>query len=251
MNQYDVIYQEIKTPKGTLRGLLTKPKNHQSELMVMFHGYTGHKNENGFMFKQISREITNIGVASLRFDFLGSGDSDGDFVDMTFTSEVEDARTIIDYAYKLNNNQPIIVLGFSMGGAIAGYLSYEQNQRIKKLILLSPAGCMDQHANNTFTVNPVNEDGNVDLGGYFLNINFKNSFKNINLYRDVEKFTKPVLIVHGSKDQSVPIEYGRKYHELYPNSRFVEITDAPHCYTKVMYRQQLIENIKEFIGEEN
>lgn len=251
MSTYEIIYQEIKTPKGTLRGLLTKPSTLSKDMVVMFHGYTGHKNENGFLFKQIANKIVKTGFASLRFDFLGSGDSDGDFADITFTSECEEGMTIIDYAYKLNNNNPIILLGFSMGGAVAGYVSPKVSEKIKKLILLSPAGSMDQHAHNTFSINKVDENNNVDLGGYYLNRRFEESFRGINLYQDINKFDKPVLIIHGSKDASVPIEYGRKYHELYPNSKFYEIVDSPHCYTKVIYREELQAHIIRFLTEEN
>ncbi len=251
MSDFSIIYQEIKTKEGTLRGFLTKPQSPTKDLVVMLHGYTGHKNENGFLFKQIAQKIALEGYASLRFDFLGSGDSDGDFVDMTFTSECNEARTMIDYAYKLNQNKPIILLGFSMGGAIAGYLSYEQSDKIKKLILMSPAGCMDMHAKNTFTQNLVDEAGNVDLGGYFLNKKFMESFEGINLYQNIEKFNKPVLIIHGSCDLSIPIEYGKKYHELYPNSEFCEIVGAPHCYTKVNYRKEIQRQIIKFLREEN
>lgn len=247
MNDFDIIYQEIETEKGTLRGLLTKPKNEIKDIVVMFHGYTGHKNENGFLFKQISWEIVKDNIASLRFDFLGSGDSDGEYIDVTFLTECEEGRKIIDYAYKMNQNKPIILLGFSMGGAVAAYLSYEQREKIKKLVLISPAGCMNLHANNTFTNNVVDENGNVDLGGYYLNEKFKNSFNGINLYQDVEKFDKPVLVIHGGNDLSVPIEYGKKYSELYPCSEFHEVIGAPHCYTKVPFRQELKKYISNFL----
>ena len=95
MNNHIVKYQEINTPRGTLRGLLTIPTGEIKNLVVMFHGYTGHKNENGYLFKQISLEIVKYGYASLRFDFMGSGDSDGEFKDMTFLTEIEDAKELL------------------------------------------------------------------------------------------------------------------------------------------------------------
>lgn len=240
-------YQEIETKRGVLRGLLTTPDQEYQNLIVMFHGYTGHKNENGFLFKQITNRCVENGFATIRFDFLGSGDSDGDFKDMTFLHEVEDGRNILDYAIALNNNKPVILLGFSMGGAVAGYLCNEYQEKIEKLILLSPAGCMNLLAKTTFTINQVNEDGNVDIGGFYLNKAFLDSFENINLYNDVDKFIKPTLIVHGEKDQSVPIEYGRKYANLIPNAEFHMISESPHCYTKVAYRLEVQNYIINFL----
>ena len=160
--KYKTVYQELNTPRGVLRGFLTEPAE-KKDLVVMLHGYTGHKNENGFLFKQIASRISEIGVASLRFDFMGSGDSDGDYVNMTFLGEVEDAKDIIDYAYELNGNKPIILLGFSMGGAVAGYVSKIKEEKIKKLVLMAPAGCMAEHAERAFidvlTLKVRNADG--------------------------------------------------------------------------------------------
>ena len=239
-------YQELATKRGTLRGLLTTPDSESKNIIVMFHGYTGHKNENGFLFKQITKRCVEIGYATLRFDFYGSGDSDGEFSDMTFLTEVEDGRQIIEYAYRLNSNKPIILLGFSMGGAVAGFLSYEYQEKIEKLILLSPAGCMDMLANNTFKTYDDSVD-KVDLGGYYVSKAFVDSFNGINLYNNVDKFLKPVLVVHGEKDMSVPIEYGRKYAKMYPHSMFYVINGSPHCYTKVEYRREVQDHIINFL----
>lgn len=239
-------YQELTTKRGTLRGLLTKPNSEPKNIIVMFHGYTGHKNENGFLFKQITRRCVEIGYATIRLDFYGSGDSDGDFSDMTFLTEVEDGRQIIEYAYHLNNDKPIILLGFSMGGAVAGFLSYEYQEKIDKLILLSPAGCMDILANNTFKLYG-NETTKVDLGGYYVSKAFVDSFNGIDLYNNVDKFIKPVLIIHGEKDMSVPIEYGKKYANKYPHSIFHMINGSPHCYTKVEYRKEVQDYIVDFL----
>ncbi len=244
-----ILYQEIKTKKGIIRGLLTTPDTDFKNIVVMFHGYTGHKNENGFLFKQITNKCVENGYATIRFDFIGSGDSDGEFKDMTFLGEVEDARIILNYALELNKHKPLILLGFSMGGAIAGYLCYEYYKDIKKLILLSPAGSMNLLAKATFTNNYVNEDGNVDLGGYYLNKAFLDGFDNVDLYQNVDKFDKPTLIIHGEKDLSVPCEYGKKYHSLMKNSEFHMIMDSTHCYTKVHQRAEVKQYIEDFLNK--
>lgn len=241
-----IMYQEITTRRGVLRGLYTTPNQQSTNTVVMFHGYTGHKNENGFLFKQITQRCVDVNFSTLRFDFYGSGDSDGEFSDMTFLTELEDGRNIIDYAYQLNNNKPIILLGFSMGGAVAGALSYEFQDKIEKLILLSPAGCMDMLANNTFKLVAPSVD-KVDLGGYYVSKAFLESFNGLNLYNNVDKFIKPVLVVHGEKDMSVPIEYGKKYADTYPNSEFHMICGSPHCYTKVEYRKEVQDHIISFL----
>ena len=249
MENFTMKYQELHLDRGVLRGFLTEPNEPRKELVVMFHGYTGHKNENGFLFKQFSKLFAENGIASLRFDFMCSGDSDGDFEDMSFLTEIEDGRNIVEYAYELNNHQPIILLGFSMGGAVAGKVASEYRHIIKKLVLLAPAGCMDILGTERYGVdrNNVPEDFKYDLGGFCISAKLPKSFQNISVYGDVEKFENPVLICHGELDASVPIEYGRKYQSLYKNCEFHEIKGAPHCFTKVEYRKEVQKHILNFL----
>ena len=87
-------YRELISDGHTLRGLFSTPDGEFKDLLVMFHGFTGHMNENGLMFKQITKTLTNIDIATLRYDFRGSGISDGEFDDFTLFTEIEDARKI-------------------------------------------------------------------------------------------------------------------------------------------------------------
>ena len=98
-----ISYKELQVNDYTIRGLFTEPNNGYTDIAVMLHGYTGHKNENGFLFKQITKTLVECGIATLRFDYYGSGDSDGEFHEQNFTTVRNDAKAAIDKAVKLNN----------------------------------------------------------------------------------------------------------------------------------------------------
>lgn len=240
-------YRELNSNGYTLRGLFSTPDNGFDTVTVLLHGFTGHMNENGFLFKQLTKTLTDQNIATLRYDFMGSGISDGDFSEFTFFTEVEDARCIIMDAYKLNNNKKINLLGFSMGGAVASRISIEMKDYIEKLVLLAPAGMMPQSIKNRFAVRTIDEDGNIDMGGFKMNKIIDDTFDGYDMYKDIETFDKPVLIVQGSSDQAVNPKYSKRYHELYPDSRYHMIEGAEHCFTKVEYRQQLNLLVKEFL----
>ena len=89
-------YCEIPTPKGTLRGFFHKPNQDKHPVCLIFHGFTGQKTGTKFSYVQLSRRLEAKGIASFRFDFLGSGESDGNFVDMTFQDELSCARVILE-----------------------------------------------------------------------------------------------------------------------------------------------------------
>lgn len=242
-------YRELNSNGYTLRGLFSTPDNGFKTITVLLHGFTGHMNENGFLFKQLTKTLTDINIATLRYDFMGSGISDGDFSDFTFFTEIEDARNIIKEAYELNGNKKINLLGFSMGGAVATRISLEMKDYIENLVLLAPAGMMPQSIRKRFEVRTMDKDGNIDLGGFKMNKKVDDTFEGYDMYKDIETFDKPVLIVQGSSDQAVFPEYSKRYHDLYPDSRYHMIEGAEHCFTKVEYRERLNELVREFLNK--
>ena len=243
-------YRELTVDGAKLRGFLTKPDDGFKDIVVYLHGFTGHKNEHNFMFKNLSIELAKVGIASLRYDYRGSGDSDLDFSDQSFDTVLADGEAMIKEAKALNGGKPVIVLGFSMGGANAARQSVMHNEDIKKLILISPAGHLEKSLQRIFEVNKVIDEKFVDIGGYYIGINFKESLDNVDLYEGVENFKKPVLIIQGSADLAVnPID-SKRYATLYEKSRYVVVEDATHGYDKVEYRNKIKEEVIKFINEE-
>lgn len=243
-----VFYQELEVNHKNLRGLLSMPDDENyKNIVTMFHGYTGHKNEHGFLFKQLTKTFVELGYATIRFDFSGSGDSDGEYYEMTYFTELEEARAIINYAYKMAN-KPIIALGFSMGGAITADVSGQMVDKVEQVVLLSPAGNMDQIVTNRYQ-SVITNDGLIDIGGFCIGTKLIETLKGYDLYQNVKNFDKKVLIIHGSDDQSVPIEFGRRYHSIYPNSTMYTIEGAPHGYSNIKFREQIKEIIIKHLGE--
>jgi len=63
----------------------------------------------------------------------------------------------------------------------------------------------------------------------------------------VDKYQKPVLIVHGDQDEAVPYEVSVKFSKQYKNCKFVTIPGDNHCYD---YHLELVtEAVKEFMEE--
>ena len=63
----------------------------------------------------ISRALTDEGIAVLRFDFTGLGESEGDFADTNFSSNVSDLVAAADFL-KAEFEGPKILIGHSLGG---------------------------------------------------------------------------------------------------------------------------------------
>lgn len=96
--------------------------------IVMFHGFTGNKTEAHRLFVQVARKLCKSGFIVFRFDFRGSGDSDGEFEDMTLPSEVDDAEAALTFLIKQRgiDRRKVGVIGLSMGGEGCYYIGVER-----------------------------------------------------------------------------------------------------------------------------
>src|SRR5208337_4739124 len=106
--------------------------------VVMYHGFTGHHMESHLLYVKIARALAKAGIGSLRFDFRGSGNSEGNFSKMTVSSEIDDAMVALDFLSGQSwvDDERIGILGLSLGGGIAAVVS-GRDDRVKATVLLS------------------------------------------------------------------------------------------------------------------
>ena len=107
---------EFKNKEGqTLSARLDLPVDGKPLAYALFaHCFTCSKNIKAIA--HISRALTRQGLAVLRFDFTGLGESEGDFADTNFSSNVNDLIVAADYL-KSHHKAPKILIGHSFGGA--------------------------------------------------------------------------------------------------------------------------------------
>ena len=95
---------EITNKEGRiLRGYLTLPEQFNGDLVLMYHGFTGNKTEHAGHFRNLSRLLAAEKIASLRMDFSGNGESDGEFSDFTFDTLIAEANLMLDYAKTISD----------------------------------------------------------------------------------------------------------------------------------------------------
>lgn len=232
-------YVELENKKGILRGMIHIPdadaKNNKYPGVVLYHGFTGNRMEPGFMFVRFSRLLMQHGIASVRFDFWGSGESSGDFDKMTLSGELEDAGDILNYFSSREeiDKDKVFILGLSMGGTVAGYTAGLHNNDVKGLILWAPAGDMKNRlaereemlAKEAFKGNPM------DMEGLVVGMQFIEDIKSLNVFDTTAKYRGDVLIIHGTEDKSVPPKVSKHYSEIFGNRASLEfIEGANHTY---------------------
>lgn len=243
-------YCEIVTPKGILRGFFHHPKQESFPICLIFHGFTGQCTGTKFSYVQLSRLLEAKGIATLRMDFLGSGESDLNFKDMTFNDELSCARIILEEALKMPQTNEIYVLGHSMGGAIASELAKLYPDKIQKLCLWAPAFNLPNAIDYLIGKVPANEEGLYDHDGYEISQAFVDDMISRDLYKDLDIYKNKLMVIHGTNDTTVPYAISEQYKSKFSKSlEFVTIENGDHNFNTVQDIKKVLQLTFHFISE--
>lgn len=115
-------------------------------VVLLLHGFTGSRDElvipaaKEGIFKRAARLWADKGLASLRIDFRGSGQSDGKFEDTSLTDQVKDALAALDFLAASNevDKDKMAIVGWSMGGAVASAVAARTDHDLTSVSLWAP-----------------------------------------------------------------------------------------------------------------
>jgi len=225
----------FKNSRGlTLSGKIEFPLTQKPDAYAIFsHVFTGSKNLNAT--RNISRALTLSGIAVLRFDFTGLGDSEGDFAESNFSTNVADIMAASQFLEE-NYKAPNILIGHSLGGAAALYAAREIDS-IKAVCTIGAPSEPD-HVTHLFglSLSKIEEDGQADvtIGGRTFTIKrqFIEDIRAVNLEEITKNLKKALLILHSPQDSVVEIENAAKiYHAAHHPKSFVTLNNADHMLT--------------------
>jgi dipeptidyl aminopeptidase/acylaminoacyl peptidase len=210
------------------------------------------------MFVKLSRRLAEHGVASLRFDYRGSGDSAGEFEHLSIRSQILDSLEALKFLarQKQVNSRRIALIGMSLGAAIAGYVVARERRKIRSLVLWAPvaegAGILDDLATPE-AVASLAQMGVTDYGANLVGVEFIRQFAEMKPLREVVKSNCPVLLVHGGDDQTVPAEHTEMYERaLRSPKRIVKkviVPGADHTFNKHVWEARVIRETVDWLGE--
>lgn len=232
----------VQTPDNLAEG-------EKCPVVIMMHGFMGNKD--GMMEKIAGDRLAGQGIASVRFDFNGHGESEGEFSGMTVPNEVEDAKLVYEYVKSLPFAGDVALTGHSQGGVVASMTAGDLGtEGVRCVVLLAPAAVLRDDAIRGSTMgaryNPLDPPASVqlfpgkNLGGEYIRTAF-----NLPIYETAKKYTGPACIIHGTGDQVVPYTYGERYHYIWPGSELHIIPAADHMFSKDM--PQVVDLMVDFL----
>lgn len=186
--------------------------------------------------RRIATELTNKGIAVLRFDFTGLGSSEGEFANSTFSSNVADLVLAADHL-RQTRKAPEILIGHSLGGA--AILAAAERIPDAKAIVTIAAPSDPAHVTHFFgdKVEDIRSQGKVEvsLAGrpFKIKREFLDDIAEHNLMAQVAKLHKALLVMHSPVDDTVGIENATRIFlaARHPKS-FVTLADSDHLLSR-------------------
>lgn len=212
---------EFENEGQKLFGILHRPLEVKNPpIVVMCHGFGGHKAGDFRVYLKESEMLSECGIASFRFDFRGCGDSEGHWIDMTIGREVSDALAALKTVEGFPNidKKRIGMLGKSLGGLVA-VLAAEKYKNIKSLALWAPAFHAEQWRELWHVIqSPETTDEQraeiMQFEGMRANEKFLREFFELRLGEHLVQLHEiPMLHIHGVKDTGITIEHAHQYEK--------------------------------------
>jgi pimeloyl-ACP methyl ester carboxylesterase len=250
--------QFVELPDGVVHYELGGPPEGQK--VVLVHGFTTPY----FVWDHNFQALIEAGFRVLRYDLYGRGYSDRP--DIVYGLDLYD-RQLLNLLAALDINEPVDLVGLSMGGPITGTFTDRHPELVRRLCLIAPAGFpIEDSSNPILSVEPVSEEelkravedqalieripNNFyrpeDFPQYEeefrkqmryegLNHALLSTLQNVPLhnmedtFQRVGKQDRPVLLIWGDHDQLLPMANNERFREAIPHIEFHAIEEAGHC----------------------
>lgn len=220
---------------------------HPHSFAIFAHCFTCNKNLSAV--RNISRSLNQSGIGVLRFDFTGLGESEGDFADTNFSSNVEDLVFAAKFLEE-NYMAPNLVIGHSLGGAAAIFAA----SKIDSILAVATIGAPSDpaHVSHLLSsgIDTIEKEGvaEVQIGGrpFMIKKQFLEDLRSGSLSETVKNMRKPILVMHSPQDMTVEIENAANiYHAAHHPKSFISLDGADHLLSRAadsLYAGNVIAN---------
>jgi putative redox protein len=200
---------------------------------IFAHCFTCNKNLPAV--RNISQALASQGLAVLRFDFTGLGESEGEFVETTFTTNVTDILAGASFLEE-KFSSPALLIGHSLGGTAAIFAA-SSLPSVKGVITIgSPAdpAHVTHLLKNVIDEIDTQGEAEVKIAGRVFKIgrSFLLDIMQQDLSKILKGLKKALLVMHAPFDRTVGIENAKWLYEtaMHPKS-FVSLDSADHVLT--------------------
>lgn len=223
-----------------LAATLDVPDGQARHAVLLVHGAGVTRDEGGF-FTRMAAGLAEAGVASLRLDLPGHGDSEGRQEDLSLSAVLNVIRSGLDHLRAETSSESASLIAASFSGGTAAYYAAKRPDEVRRLVLINPLIDYKQRfvdEKKAWEHDYISAKGGRQLleqGFVGHSPTFKLGRPILNEVfwlkpRDVlGEITAPTLVVHGSEDTFISVESSRRaVEQLACEHRFMELAGAQH-----------------------
>lgn len=195
----------------------------ETERFIFFcHGFGSDKEGS---YESRAEKAVEEGWNAVRFDFRGNGESDGDFIDQSLSSRIEDLKAVVEHFAP----EEYVVFGSSFGGKVALHFAAEHDP--EAVIGRAPVTyneIMEKYRS------VVEEKGEfTHHPGATIDRRFYEDFDSYSFEEAASKIDVPVAIFHGSNDTTVHVENSEKaFSELEKDTMLQKFEGEKHSFSE-------------------
>ncbi len=218
-----------------IAGILSVPDSPNGRGIVLLHCFTCTKHHR--ILRNLAAALGEAGFSVLRFDFSGNGESEGRIEESDYTKMIGDVREAVSFLER-KGIRKIGVAGHSMGAMISA-LSAHDDQRIRAVgfIAGSSQAARVRELFSKEVLEKAESEGFAETEVYGRPITIRKE-----LLHDIEKYNvghvvatlgRPILIIHGTADETIPLFHARQIYAWASEPKTLELLDgADHLFRK-------------------
>jgi len=243
MKERPIIF--LNQNKEKLFGIFSLPKNREkSPAVILVHGFAKTKSERKFV--ELARKLAENGIASLRFDFSGCGDSEGRFFKMSISKQVGELRAAFQKLIeeKRIDKDRIGIFAHSLG-TVVSCLFQIKYKKIKCLVLAAPALNQEELIKKWYEEKEIKKwkrKGYLDTEKFRIGINYLQEA--VDYTGILPQIKIPTLVLHGGKDEDISGKIAREAFLKIGSRRkkMKVIRKADHHFESYLGRQKVIQH---------
>ncbi len=175
--------------------------------LIYFHG--NGENLETLRWAGLTDRLAALGVPVLLVDYPGYGNSGGAPSEQSLKSA---AVAALRWSRDQYSERKVIPCGWSLGAALAIYLAAEHSEETSGIVALSPWTSLTAVAD-------------VHFPGWLVALGLRESYDSLAI---VSRLTAPMLVVHGTEDEVIPVDQGRHLAAASSHATWVPVEGAGH-----------------------
>lgn len=202
---------------------------------------------------RISRALQERGIGVLRFDFTGLGNSQGDFANTNFSSNIEDLISAVNFMDSQGHTVELLI-GHSLGGA-AVLAAAGRLETVKAVVTIAaPAGPSYLKRHLVDQLDLIQQQGfaTINIAGrkFTIKKQFLDDLDHPRHQLAIKNLNRPLLIYHSPSDNIVGIEDALKIFQAagHPKS-LISLAGADHLLTRKEDSQYVAETLVAWLGK--